>query len=680
MLRRYTIAAGLLMASLWNTSAYAQNDCNYADRRDAYLENVRETSTGEGRLVIQAFDGEPFDQDVLNAVLANIQVRETADFAITQLVRAMYFSDGSSDEQFMDVLNTIPFWLPDPTGPDRQYWSENHMIMWMSADWLLHERFGREVRPTLRQMLVKWLDVKIQYGFYEYFSPIYYPFTVGGMMNLVDFAEDDEIRAKAEQAVTRLLSDLLLKVNDQGFYFPTCGRGDMGKFALGAVGGIGTLARLVAGIGDAPEGSHIGALSLATSDMDLTDICATWTPEVNTTLHYGHPLSEARNIYGDLERQDRIIFQWSSGAYFHPLTANETMWQIGNFNLWGHEEFEPFAFAQILPASWGNLFAKVAASITRSSYIGNVEIDIFKHGGAVLTSSQDMWKGRAGYQIYPVVATVEDNPVLLRSGEVFPDWQSVPSRRSNDHLPYVDQDENVALVMYKPNADLALFGFGNKEVALKWESAAFDEEREEGMWVLGRVDDSYIAVRKHCDGTISGIPACPDGDGQTWAIVVGNESLHGSFDDFQAMIGQAVYEERWYFNWQQFRWVYYGHIIADGKDIEHHWLGNWWDAPEDPNGLTEADPGRLGQGEADGVNLYPNPARDFVTVDLRGYGADARLLYVIDNSGREMYRNLLQAGTPDAVIETRSWTPGWYTVVIENADGSTGVKRLIVAQ
>jgi len=680
MLHHYLIKASLSIALLFTLTANAQSDCNYEHRKAEYLENILQTASGVDLLVLQAFNDLPLDEQTLTSTLEHIQNVETADFTITRLIRVLFFTDGEYDEQILDVLNTIPFWLPDTEGPDRQYWSENHMIMWMSADWLLHEKYGREVRPTLRQMVVKWLDMKIEYGFYEYFSPIYYPYTVGGMMNLADFSEDEEIREKAKLAAARLLTDILLMTNDKGYFFPTCGRGNMGKYSPGSVGGIGTLVRFVSGTGEAPTNSHIGALSLATSNMDLTPICETWNSEVNTTLHYGHPLSEAREIYSELEREDRIIFQWSSGGYFHPLTAQETMWQVGNFELWGHEEFESFAFAQYFPPAWGNIFAKIAASISRSSYIGNVEIDIYKNEGVVLTSSQDMWKGRAGYQIYPIAATVESNPVILRSGEVS-EWQNVSERRSNDHLPYVDQDENVALVMYKANWDLPIWGYGNREVALRWHSSEFDEERAFDNWQLGRIDDSYIAVKKHCDETINGIPACPDEDGQTWAMIVGNASTHGTFDEFETMVGEAFYEERWYFNWQKFKWVYYGHINADGKDIDHHWLGNFWDDPSNPNGLVGDENGRHGQFESDQINLFPNPASEYFTLDLHAYENDVRSISVMNISGQEMYRKTISEGQfPFEVIHTSDWQNGSYTIVIENEDGSVEVKRLVVVK
>jgi hypothetical protein len=164
-------------------------------------------------------------------------------------------------------------------------------------------------------------------------------------------------------------------------------------------------------------------------------------------------------------------------------------------------------------------------------------------------------------------------------------------------------------------------------------------------------------------------------------MIVGNEEMHGSFDDFEAMVSEAVYEERWYFNWQKLKWVYYGHINADGKDIDHHWLGNLWDAPDNPNGRETETNGRYGQLETERVSLFPNPAKEFFTVDLHAYDQSIRSIYVLNISGQKVFEKTVSEDHPPyEIIQTAEWQHGTYTLVIENTDGSMNVKRLIVVQ
>ena len=651
----------------------------YAERVESYIEQVLSEATGgTGKLIYQAHQGLPLDEEVIASELEGIQNSNLADFTITSLVRALFLSDGSNDDQFEAGLETFPFWLPD-TDPntDRQYWSENHMIMWMSANWLLHERYGWEIRPTLRQMIVKWLDLKIEYGYYEYFSTVYYRFTLAAMLNLHDFAEDEEIKNKAALAINKQLSDLLLAVNDQGNMYPTSGRNEIRTFFSSNEAFI----YFLTGFGEQPSGG-ISTVALATTTLDVTDLCESWSSKTDTTLYYGHPISEGQNILGELDRQDRIIFQWSAGGYFHPDIAEESLWAINNFNLWEHEEFSAAAFAQFVPPAFATVFANIAGSISRSSYIGNAEIDIYKNNGVVLTSTHNLWKGHGGYQVYPVVATIENTPVMTRSGEIFADWHDVPNRRSNDHMPYVNQDENVALIMYRANWDLPLWGFEKKPVALRWDNDAFDEEQRFDNWNLGRINNSYVAVKKHCDDEINGIQACRDAYGQTWAIVVGNQEEHGSFDEFEAIINESIYEERWYFNWQNFKWVYYGHINVDGKDIDHHWEGSFLNGPYTGN-TREATTfeERSYQLEDQDISIFPNPAKEYITIDLRNYEKEIASISIINIAGQEMYNeHATESNSFLKTIPVQNWTNGIYTLLIENYNGSTSVKRLIIHQ
>ncbi len=680
------------------------------DQRAEDLINLSLTNDGGFSLLTsQAYMGQPLNDTVLEKELTKLPCKATADFSITWLVRILNFTNGEYDDQILSVLEELPFWLSDGE-ESRQYWSENHMLMWMSANWLLHEKYGWETRPTLRQNLVHWLNLKIEYGFYEYFSTVYLPFTSSGLLNLVDFAEDEEIKALATQAFTRLYKDILLVVNEDDAFYPTAGRNEFSRYRSFYGSSMQRLIYLLSGLGTEPNRLSTGSGALATSTLNVDDIVNSWETEVNTTLDYGHPLSRAREIHAALSREDRIVFQWSSGGYFHPLVAEGTLWQIGNYNLWAHEEFEPFSFTQFFPPSIGRPFAEIAASITRSSYIGSAEIDIFKNKGVVLTSSHDKWKGRLGYQIYPVAATIGTTCVFPRSGEV-KGFERVPSRTSNEHLPYVSQDENVALIMYRHNWDLAIWGYDNYDVALFWQDEKYDEVRTFDNWLLGRIGESYVAVKKHCDDEVNKVievcrtittgegecgeevhpdsiiqieecenvavseQACDDADGQTWAIVVGNFDMHGSFDDFEEIIRDAVYVERWYFKWQTFEWVYFGRINVDGKNIQHAWAGSILQAPSNFGNRTSGD--RLAE-EVINVDVYPNPTQDVFIVNFKDYEKEVTSLSVFNNIGQVMFESTINASQDFISVETDQWANGAYTILIENSIGDVDVKRLVV--
>jgi hypothetical protein len=101
--------------------------------------------------------------------------------------------------------------------------------------------------------------------------------------------------------------------------------------------------------------------------------------------------------------------------------------------MWGHTEFLPFAQFQTLPVEQAPFLANIAASISKSSVICGQDVAIFKHGSITLSSVQDFWKGKQGYQVMPCVANVGTSAVLTASGKVEPLWEDRPSRISMWH-------------------------------------------------------------------------------------------------------------------------------------------------------------------------------------------------------------------------------------------------------
>ena len=670
-IRIIAISIGVLLCSFSALKA----DENYDERVEAFINDAIISNSGYDVLVLRASRGLTLDRELIQELILGAQNSAEGDFRLTRLLRILMLTNGEYDEQIVPAIENIPYWLPDEENV-RQYWSENHMIMWMSADWLMHEHYNKPSRSTLRQNLVHWLELKIEYGYYEYFSSVYFPFTTAGLLNLVDFTEDEEIANLAEQAVKRLLKDVLLLVNDKGVFYPTAGRNEVSRYLNAYGSGIQKLNYLLTGLGK-PATPHIGVSALATSKINVDDVIESWNAEVNQTYYYGHPLSKADEIHSMLSREDKIIFNWSAGAYFHPLAAVNTLWQIKNYDMWEHEEFEPYSFAQYLPISIGKSFAKLAASFSRSSYIGQAKIEIFKNNGIVLTSSQKQWEGRLGYQIWPVAATVETECVFIRSGEVV-EWSDVPSRRSNEHLPYVEQEDNVALVMYRPNFDLPVWGYDQTDVALHFQEAAYDEVRSFDNWLLGQIDDSYVAVKKHCDEIVNGVSACTEDDGQTWAIVVGNKEIHGSFENFESIIQASSYEERWYFDWTNFKWVYYGHINVDGKDIDYNWKGHWLDGPNSFEERIETEKQHTIQEESSDYSIYPNPSQGEITLSSKKSSENIHSVSIVNMSGQEVFEINSNNPTSSLNLNLDHLTPGFYTLIIKNNTEKLAVKRLII--
>ena len=633
---------------------FGQNPA-FEHRRTDYINSALSNFSSDA-ITLQAYRGVPVDSAELHSLISNLPTRGVVDFDIVKLVRVLFFSNGAYDSLIVPALNQFPYWVRKGDTL-HGFWSENHMIMWMSSDWLLHERYGRATDSTLHKRLRHYLELKVRYGFYEFFSSVYAPYCLSGLLNLADFAQDSEIKTLAIQAAQRLLKDLLMLTNDRGVFYPAAGRNYYGKYENPFGQNHSNLIYLLTGFGPAPtSASHAGGF-LASSTLPVDDVITSWTPFLDTIYHIGHSLDSGFVINSSMYYVDKIIFQWSSGAYFHPDVSLETATFLRDSNLWNHVDFAPLRMLSSLPVQSIHDLTVQYPSISTSSLICEQNVAIFKHSSITLSSIQDFWKGRLGYQQMPCVANVGTTAILTASGIVESDWGNRTENTNNQHLPYVKQKKNVALIMYRPESKPAFLNYNNPEVALHWTDADFDEIINDSMWLIGRQNENYIGVRRSCTGEINGVRACNIPNGQTWVFIVGDAGMYGSFNNFKTLIGNSQFEENWYYDTLTSQSVYYAKINIDTITIEYAWGIDSTISP----GIENITP------EKPGLNVFPNPAEDEVTIDLSAFLNQPLIITLTNIFGQKMYcAEINTLSCKQKVINLNKWPEGVYVIRIDS--------------
>ncbi len=619
-------------------SVLSQNPA-FEARRLAY-NNAALAQFNSNAICVQAYEGLPVDQAALNNIVSTITTNNVVDFSIVQLVRVLFLSNGQYDSLLLPALNSIPYWI-NQDDTVRNFWSENHLIMWTSSDWLLHEKYGRPVDSSLHDRLLHYLELKNQYGFYEFNSSVYAPYALSGLLNLADFAVDSVIKSLATSAASRLLQeDILLYTNDQGVFFPPAGRNYYGKYDNPYGHNHNNLIWLLTGLGPMPsDASHCGAF-LSTSSIPVNDIINSWSADEDRQYTVGHTLDSGFTINASQNDVDRIVFQWSSGAYFHPAVALETGHLIEDYNMWDHVDFATLkAFVTFFPV---DSFAAVAGRLgfmSRSSVISQAQLSVFKRGGVTLSSVRDFWPGKIGYQQFPWMANVGTTAVYTASGAPDADWYARPEDNNNAHLPYVAQSHNVSLIMYWPEVETSLFhgllGVEDPTVALHWKDGDFDQVVEDSLWLIGRQANNYIAVRRTCVDTVNGVRACTfdSTDGQAWACVVGDSTRYGSFAHFQDLISQSQFSEQWYHNGVD-QWLYAASITFDTVTVAHAWgRDSLLTARPDPALAEEA-----------AFKSFPNPANERLNIEGNLPEPGPVSLRLMDLQGRVLATRVLNHG------------------------------------
>ncbi len=80
------------------------------------------------------------------------------------------------------------------------------------------------------------------------------------------------------------------------------------------------------------------------------------------------------------------------------------------------------------------------------------------------------------------------------------------------------------------------------------------------------------------------------------------------------------------------------------------------------------------------LRLYPNPARDYITVEYRTADVSTGKLWLLitDVSGRKLREIALKGGDYDELIDISSLIPGVYTVSIRNERVILSTQKLTV--
>lgn len=659
MLRKLLLVLSIC-TYLLNTNIQAQtNDPIYTARKEAFVDSCL-VNFNDDAIIFQAYRGLPVDTSELNPMLRDLPTNEKSDFQIVKLVRLLFLSNGTYDTKILNALNSIPFWL---TKGDtvRGYWSENHMIQWISSDWLLHESYGKVSDPDLRNRVEHYLDLKIDHGFYEFYSPTYNPYSLAGLLNLADFSQDTVIKNKAILASQRLLKDFLLMTNDLGVYFPVAGRSYTGKYENAYGQNHSRLIYLLTGRGEFPNSASHASVFLGTSDIFVDDVVATQNYDLDTLYSIGHSLDSGFVLNAGQAPLDKTLFQWSSGAYFMPEVTLETATLIEDSSLWAHTDFTAFNLLENIPLNDLTSLAEFLGATSKSSLISGEDIYLFKHNSLVLSSVPNFFPGKAGYQQFTCMANVGETAVYILSGKVKADWQDRSPNNANEHLPYVEQKHNAALLMYWPED--GNFLLKDRSVALHFTEADMDEIVEDSLWLIGRHSDNYVAVRRSCMDMQKGLPACVNDSVQSWAIVVGDSLMYGSFSNFQSLVSNATFTESFTYNASASQTEYFASLSFDTISIEHTWTRDSIISSIEDIAIDETS-----------ATIYPNPAQNSFNISLDAQIQNAHI-EVMDLTGRSIYST--SAGNTSLVkVEMGNWPNGMYLVRIQHSNGSITKKLL----
>jgi hypothetical protein len=244
----------------------------FEERRQLFLEyaSSQPTPPDRGGIWVELAKletGQDFlAQDTLQDALDFVNARhDTADFTMVGLVR-LYFKYAESEfltpeqsEGIKRAMLDFQYWLDEPNPSLMELWTENHQILVHSSEYLAAQLFPDEVFTNIgltgkqrmdkaRSRVLEWIDWRARTGFAEWDSVPYNNMNIAALLNLAEYAEDQEVARLASHLVDVLLFDMAVD-SYYGHYATSHGRAAARHIKSAAGDSLVTVQALAWGLG-----------------------------------------------------------------------------------------------------------------------------------------------------------------------------------------------------------------------------------------------------------------------------------------------------------------------------------------------------------------------------------------------------------------------------------------------
>jgi len=339
----------------------------------------------------------------------------------------------------------------DATDQDMTYWSENHQVLFATAEYLAGQWFPDEVfraglqyrtdkegtRPgdltgeqrmgRTRPRLIGWLEERLRFGFSEWHAPGYYAEDLRALFNLVDFCLDEEIRVRAQMVLDLMFFDLA-RLSLNGNFGVTAGRcyfnqktccydqtvGDLMTVMFGTRDGV------IVWDGEEAAGSFASSRGYTVPEV-LLRIAQDRPRGMIDRTRVSVGFDEA-GIYGiGRGTLSDAIFWWGRSAYFSLLMLRFSSLMSIRYRLGSTPPFTKMRKAQealdtseTFPTEFAFTSGE-AKALAEGPALTRANLYTYKTANTMLSSVQNFHAGQLGTQVQACQATIGPTAVVWTS-------------------------------------------------------------------------------------------------------------------------------------------------------------------------------------------------------------------------------------------------------------------------
>ena len=525
---------------------------------------------------------------------------DCADFRYVNLIRILFEYENHIPEDYLqkikDTLFNFKYWWDDPGVNSMCYWSENHQILFASAEYLTGQKYpeelfdksgltGDEHKERARKRILDWLEMRWNYGFIEFYSEVYYKEDIGAMMNLIDYAGDREIVEKTKIIMDLMFYDLATQ-NIHTMYSSTSGRAYEGNRKGGARQTLGGVTDYFFGDSDHIHSGMTHALMYSENYQVppvLIDI-AKDTSNIVIKQSNGLDLIEIEDegYFGTDNRS--MMMQWGMEAFTNPEIIRNSMKHIRHKKMFSNEFVKDFKMLDLSLLKWLHLEPAVARFLNpqyNGVAIQKGNTYTYKTKDFMLYSVQKYHPGDYGDQqhvggmnIRNVTSIFHTHPALEKGVK----RQSPNYWVGYGHLPHIVQDSSVSLAIYNTPEKKGLMEADLLDYTHAYfPSQLFDTTIVEQNFAFGKGGQTYFVfiTRNNLifrENTADNL--IQEGKQSFWITEAGSEESDGTFEEFYNRIksNQLSFDEenlmlKYISKGKMYELRFGGDFYLDGKNV-----------------------------------------------------------------------------------------------------------------
>jgi len=442
---------------------------------------------------------------------------DCSDFRLVNLVRILYdYGDmipADYKSKIEDILLNFRYWWDEPGENSMCYWSENHQILFASAEYLIGQLYPETVFPNTgltgtqhmekaRTRMLDWFEMRWNYGFIEYYSGVYYKEDIGALINIIDYAGEEELVVKSQIILDLLFYDVASQ-NINTMFVNVSGRAYEGNRKGGPGSTLGGLTKYFWGDGKKIGAGMMYGMMLSekyTLPPVLAEI-ARDTSDVIIKQNNGLDIQELKveGYYGTDNRS--MMMQWGMECFSNREIIRNSLAHIRSCNMFSNEFVADFKMLDFKLIHWLHLepvLNRILKPQTDGVAIQKGFTYTYKTRDFSMYTVQSHHPGTYGDQ---------QHVFGLNMGNQFSIFHMHPALEKGvkhqspnywvgyGHFPHSVQDENVNLSTYNIPAKKAIMEMELLDYTRAYfPIEQFDTAFIDSNYVFGKKGDAYCAL------------------------------------------------------------------------------------------------------------------------------------------------------------------------------------------